>query len=421
MKHIRFLVMLVIGIVQASAQEISKNDIAEILRPVQSVEITNDNFSDLLPLKKAIGRSRIVVLGEQDHGDATSMAAKARLVRFLHHEMGFKILAFEADAYSLLSLEKEAMQSFYLDSLRKCVAPYWSRTKDMDGLWQYLAVNRDLKIAGFDIGLNTNYARRNFEAELYPKLDLLPFAKTEEYEAFKKTLGALLQAKPAKEFAFNERETFFKSLAELTTQAKQLYAKDELLQRQLLAAGAKAEYYWVRNYRDKHMAANLSWLLKQKYPNDKVIVWTASFHAVKDIYAVVEKNEERAHYYNTALDKDSVEPMIQIIRRDKRLSKTIYALNMIGVSGSYTPTAWTSIRNAADTIWTPEESLEQVVAGIQGDYHFLDLKALPTSHWLQQPIPMIAILHRNTYVARWVKVFDGLFFIKKMQPLTPLP
>ena len=420
MKHICFIFLLLIGVFQVHAQAISKHDLIPILREVNSVDIADDNFNDLLPVKNAIGKSRIVVLGEQDHGDATSMAAKARLVRFLHHKMGFKVLAFEADIYSLLSLQKEAMQPFYLDSVRRCVAPYWSQTKDMDALWQYMAANRDLKIAGFDIGLSTNYAKRNFETELYPKLDVLPFANTEGYKAFKKTLSALLQAKPAKEFATSEREAFFKSLTELTAQAKQVYAMDELLQRQLLAAGAKAEYYWLRNYREKHMAANLSWLLKYKYPNDKVIVWTASFHAIKDIYAVVEKNVERTHYYRTATDKDSVEPMIQIIRRDSGLSEAIYALNMIGLSGTYTPTAWTSIHNAVDSIRTPVGSLEQLVADLNSNYHFLDLKSLPKDHLLQQPVPMIAILHRNTYAARWARVFDGLFFIKNMQPLTPL-
>jgi erythromycin esterase len=419
-KHICFIILLLIKVSQAHTQAITNYNLKPILREVSSVDIADNNFDDLLPIKNAIGKSRIVVLGEQDHGDATSMAAKARLVRFLHQKMGFKVLAFEADMYSLLSLQNEGMQPFYLDSVRKCVAPYWSQTKDMDALWQYMAANKDLEIAGFDIGLSTNYAKRNFDTELYPKLDVLPYANTEGYKAFKKTLSALLQAKPAKEFVNSEREVFFKSLTELTIQAKQVYATDELLQRQLLAAGAKAEYYWLRNYREKHMAANLSWLLKYKYPNEKVIVWTASFHAVKDIYAVVEKNIERAHYYSGATDKDSVEPMIQIIRRDSVLSETIYALNMVGLSGTYTPTAWTSIHNAVDSIHIPVGNLERLVADLNSDYHFLDLKSLPKDHWLQQPVPMIAILHRNTYVARWARVFDGLFFIKNMQPLTPL-
>ena len=55
--------------------------------------IANDDFADLKPLKAAIGNSRIVVLGEQSHGDGATFLAKCRLVKFLHQRMGFDVLA----------------------------------------------------------------------------------------------------------------------------------------------------------------------------------------------------------------------------------------------------------------------------------------------------------------------------------------
>ena len=55
---------------------------------VDNVEPGNTNFRQFQALKKAIGDRRIVLLGEQTHGDGTTFKAKVRLVKFLHHQNG---------------------------------------------------------------------------------------------------------------------------------------------------------------------------------------------------------------------------------------------------------------------------------------------------------------------------------------------
>ena len=64
--------------------------------PIRSVDPSDTDFSDLAPLKSAIGDSRIVMLGEQTHGDGTTFLAKTRLIQFLHQEMGFDVIAFRS-------------------------------------------------------------------------------------------------------------------------------------------------------------------------------------------------------------------------------------------------------------------------------------------------------------------------------------
>ena len=46
--------------------------------------IADDDFADLKPLMTAIGEARIVVLGEESHGDGATFLAKGRLIKFLH-------------------------------------------------------------------------------------------------------------------------------------------------------------------------------------------------------------------------------------------------------------------------------------------------------------------------------------------------
>jgi len=61
-------------------------------------------FSDMQPLKKAIGNARIVALGEATHGTREFFQLKHRMLEFLASEMGFTIFSIEAnmpEAYQL--------------------------------------------------------------------------------------------------------------------------------------------------------------------------------------------------------------------------------------------------------------------------------------------------------------------------------
>ena len=66
-----------------------------------SVSPSVTDFSDLAGFRDAIGSSRVVLLGEQSHGDGTTFLAKTRLIQFLHQELGFDVLAFESGLFDL--------------------------------------------------------------------------------------------------------------------------------------------------------------------------------------------------------------------------------------------------------------------------------------------------------------------------------
>jgi erythromycin esterase-like protein len=55
-------------------------------------------FADLMPLKQVIGDARIVALGEGTHGTREFFQMKHRLTEFLASEMGFTVLAMEANS-----------------------------------------------------------------------------------------------------------------------------------------------------------------------------------------------------------------------------------------------------------------------------------------------------------------------------------
>jgi len=63
---------------------------------------------DLRPLGKLLKGVRIVLLGEASHFDGTDFLAKTRLIKFLHTELGFDVLAFRGGNLS----DEAAWQAF---------------------------------------------------------------------------------------------------------------------------------------------------------------------------------------------------------------------------------------------------------------------------------------------------------------------
>ena len=92
--------MLASFVLADSFQKDKATSFALLSSRIRTIDPRDEDFSDFEPIKKAIGSSRVVMLGEQSHGDGATIAAKIRLVKFLHQKMGFDVLAWESGVYS---------------------------------------------------------------------------------------------------------------------------------------------------------------------------------------------------------------------------------------------------------------------------------------------------------------------------------
>src|SRR5215475_2190369 len=122
---------------------------------LRSIDISDNEFEDLKTFGKAIGDARIVMLGEQSHGDGTTFQAKARLIRFLHEEMGFDVLAFESGLYDMRKVrERIRAGKDARKAVRHGLFRPWSFSRQVQPLIDYVGERaqsrRPLELAGFD-------------------------------------------------------------------------------------------------------------------------------------------------------------------------------------------------------------------------------------------------------------------------------
>lgn len=126
-------------------------------RPAQALplqSLTSDDFSDLAALRQRLAGIRIVQLGESSHGVAEYNQVKTRLIRFLHEEMGFDVLAFESEPYQCALADQHAAEATARTTLVSCVFGVW-HTAEVLELFEYIRSTRatahPLILAGYDI------------------------------------------------------------------------------------------------------------------------------------------------------------------------------------------------------------------------------------------------------------------------------
>ena len=193
MKKFLLILLAIIGYLPLHGQEKIKSYVQNHTTPIKSIAPDFTDFSDLEEISKAIGEARVVMLGEQDHGDGAAFLAKTRLIKYLHEQKGFNVLAFEGDFFALnhgwdsLNKKETIMQGF----LHFNTYPVWSRCKECDDLlYNYIPqtyqTNSPIKIAGFDNQLYRAYSWNNLNTfiKAYLSKQEIAFTQSATYQQF---------------------------------------------------------------------------------------------------------------------------------------------------------------------------------------------------------------------------------------------
>lgn len=395
--------------------------------PIRTLDPADDDMSDLMPLKAAIGDARIVMLGEQSHADGATFLAKARLIRFLHREMGFNVLAWESGLYDVhRAWERIEEGADPIEAIEQAVFSVWTASEQVYPVLAYVAdaakTERPLEVAGFDMQATGRFSRE----ELVPDLEaffagvapeLLQGAAWQAFRApydyIRQGTGPELRTMPE-----DARQRFYAAVDTLQRIAAGTPAPEAAFWAQVLeSSGTLMHFLWnmdmqnprpdVFNLRDAQMADNLLWLAQHRYPDRKIIVWGATSH--------VTRNRDRIQ--TEAAPK--MIPMGDLVY--EALGDAVYTIGFTAYDGEIGYPREGERGRPRPIGPAPAGSLDALLHATGHDAAFLDLRDIrPGGAWLHEPLvsrPMGYAPMR----APWPEVMDGVLFVDVMTPSTMRP
>jgi erythromycin esterase len=401
---------------------------------LRSISPTDVDFSDLQALKQILGDKRIVMLGEESHGDGNSYLAKVRLIKFLHEEMGFDVVAFESGfydchkAWEMIQSGGNTKQEF-----QDSVFSIWSQSSQVLPLISYIdrlvKTETQLILAGFDSQFTGNISHKYLVDDLTSFMNKFPSLAPKgqdwsvwieqtkfliSYSYFSSPSGGISKTRSDLDQYLNEAQKLQDEITAATLPGDQEAGYWIHI---LKSLGTQAEIAWrtnvvggannigsdpeILNLRDIQMGQNLIWLANEYYSNKKIVVWAHNWHIGRN-------------WGGVGMGYDQATVMGDVVW--KALGNQIYTIGFTAYDGSYGYWGGTP-----QTLGQPSEnSLEDLMYKAGLNYAIVDFQHLDSSgSWLQEKMASWVIYY-SELSANWTKIYDGMMFIKDMTPSTKI-
>lgn len=395
-------------------------DLKKAVVEVRSIDPNDTDYSDLAGLRVAVGDARIVLLGEQTHGEATTFQAKIRIVKYLHEKMGFDVLAFESGFYDCARIWENVKAGGRVpDEVIGSLFYMYATSVQMADLFGYiqgeLPSKRPLVLAGFE----SQHTGEKSKTVLFDDFQRFlrkqfPAVVDPDFELFRRVSVTTFGSRDYRP-SIVDQERFFDKLNAL----KKLLNDDESKVPDTLTESAsfwyqvvcsiesQARRYWQLvhenevSVRDLQMAKNLEWLAERAYPKKKIIVWAHNVHIAKSMTALGGKSASD--------DPQAFVPMGAAIHH--YFGSRAYCIGFTGGEGSYMNYVDSKI---VDVPAPMAGSIEAQLAATGMAYGFIDYRRAPK--FLRQSLPG-CLADYGPAKGEWPEVFDGLFFIDKVAPV----
>lgn len=390
-------------------------------------------FDDLRAFQDLIGDARIVALGEATHGTREFFQMKHRLIELLVEEMGFSLIAIEANGPEV-SLLNEYVQTgrgeerALLSRLRYWT---WNTQEFLDLIHWMRSQNQDpegghrVSLAGFDMQ----------SPELAMDNVLAYFQEVDpDYASIARARYTCLRLERLYDYA--ERPPADQVICRecLEGVLERLVARQDIYQ----ARSSAEEFAWIeqnarfvlqaedclsqldRCDRDRYMAENIIWLLEQLEPEAKVVLWAHNVHVAN---GVVLGRSTMGAYLKELYGPEMVSVGLTFYRG---------SFNAIGYNRD---TGRLEELSAYDAPSAPRGSHEWYLSRARMPRMIVDLRAIPDpngsaeTEWLAEPRAFRSIgavydpdVSASEYFreVRLAREFDVIVYFERTTPSLPL-
>lgn len=400
-------------------------------RPLRSIDPADEDFADLQPLKDAIGNARVVMLGEGSHAAGSAILAKARLVRFLHRELGFDVLAIESGLYEV-SEAWELLRAGVdpLQALRRGVFAVWTGTAEFLPVVDYLARSarspRPLELVGFDSQLTGSASTELMIPELrayFSRRGVTPPALAEGSvfvraittrgqagytvpdSAFAAAVADLQRAIASSDAAASAETMFWTQVLQSLAGQAESYMALNSAARASDPTGRDVQWLRAWNARDAQMARNVEWLANRRYHGRKLIVWAATAHIA---------------YSGVGADAESGAPSVpmgELLRA--MMGADVYSIGITAFEGELGNPRWPGYSQQLRADSSGIVGFEELMHASGHEHAFVDFRHRDEAGaWLDGRLPG-RLLRHETIIASWPEVLDGALYLREMRPATP--
>lgn len=410
------------ALVQARRDALTRDPRVEWLRrhaaPVRSISPEDDDFHDLEALREALHGVRVVLLGEATHGSGADRRAKTRLVKFLHQEMDFDVLAFEESLYGMKVVQDSLRAGAPgRDSLALGMWGTWANSADLQPLMEYVSAKAKgqspLVVAGFDNQFMPQGASTRFVDDLVAFLESrkiggpLVEGGTPERRALESM--AVMRFRRGEEplppvsvqrALVVALETTASRLAALEGDAEARFRAEVLRGTACHARRVWAEETEDREtpeqcLRDRQMARHLIWLAEERFPGRKIIAWAATAHAMRTDEVVPAAGSGPSMGWG----------VWQVLGEES------YVIAPTSYRGNY-GMPWASSPQEVMTDQHPLPEFEELMDAAGFEYGLVDLRrAREQGNWLDGSFLARPEAHL-TEQRRWSRYLDALLFIR---------
>lgn len=400
--------MTLISCKQAKAQdnEVKTQWIKDHGIEVRTISSNDQNFSDLQPLKETLANVRIVLLGEQSHGGGTTYEAKVRLIKFLHQEMGFDIMAFESGMYDCAKIRQEMDLGKPMDqAVLNSMFYMYATSTEVKPLFHYMDSVKNTEFPMLFTGMDSQHTGQNSLTymvddltDFIRKIDSFEFNEA-DWKVFSRKAHDIVSMN--REVSKNDQKVFYRTINLLKKSLSAYPVSNEPFPNNagfwlqiVESLESQSKRYWgdIEDMdRDRQMADNMSWLINNTYKNRKIIIWAHNFHIARGL--------------------DPQLPMGHFLKEE--FKDQMYAIGFTGYDGEFDDFAADRIRKIKKP---SSDSFEQAIKGTHWKYAMVDFKkSTPDGDWLQQKQKgrLMNFIQQKFILSN---IFDGIFYIETTKP-----